>query len=435
MIDKSYAVEICTAFNINTGLSLCFPKTAQDFFKIFAHGDSIIPPYNVSVGYRYVVLGSGRQGTAAAYDLCKQDDTESVIVTDAVGERAENSCERINRLTGRKLANPQSLDVTNRNALISLLQKADVALSAVPYYQNLEIANCAVEARTSLCDLGGNTEIVFRELELEPIAKQNGITIVPDCGMVPGLGTSMCTYAMSLVDEPQEVFLWDGGIPKNPKPPWNYILTFHFEGLVNEYFGTTEFLRDGKIVDVQCFQEYELVDFPEPIGQLEAFTTAGGTSTGPRTFFGKLKTYQNKTLRYKGHYQNWKTLNDAGLLETKPVTINGIEIRPRDFLQQILDPQIRAKAGEEDVCIIRAKCIGKRNEGTVDLFDYYDPQTEFTSMERTTGFHLAIMARYIAQHKIPAGAIPVELAVPGSQIADECRNRGMIITTETRYRS
>jgi lysine 6-dehydrogenase len=117
----------------------------------------------VSVGYRYVVLGSGRQGTAAAYDLCKQDDTESVIVTDAVGERAENSCERINRLTGRKLANPQSLDVTNRNALISLLQKADVALSAVPYYHNLEIANCAVEARTSLCDLGGNTEIVFRD--------------------------------------------------------------------------------------------------------------------------------------------------------------------------------------------------------------------------------------------------------------------------------
>jgi lysine 6-dehydrogenase len=110
-------------------------------------------------------------------------------------------------------------------------------------------------------------------------------------------------------------------------------------------------------------------------------------------------------------------------------------MRPRDFLQQILDAQIRAKAGEEDVCIIRAKCIGKRNEATVDLFDYYDPQTEFTSMERTTGFHLAIMAQYIARHKVPAGAVPVELAVPGSQIADECRKRGMIITTKTHYRS
>ncbi|MCI0612782.1 saccharopine dehydrogenase NADP-binding domain-containing protein, partial [bacterium] len=385
-----------------------------------------------SVSYRYLVLGSGRQGTAAAYDLCKQEDTESVIVADAMDARAENSCNRINRLTARNLAAPQTIDVKNRNSLISLLQKADVAISAVPYYHNLEIANCAVEAKTSLCDLGGNTEIVFRELELDPVAKQKGITIVPDCGMVPGLGTSMCTYAMSLVDEPQEVFLWDGGIPKNPRPPWNYILTFHFEGLVNEYFGTTEFLRDGKIVNVPCFEEYELVDFPEPIGQLEAFTTAGGTSTGPRTFLGRLKTYQNKTLRYKGHYQNWKTFNDTGLLETKPVMIDGSEIRPRDFLQKILEPQIRAKSSEEDVCIIRATCIGKDNQATVDLFDYYDSQTEFTSMERTTGFHIAIMARFIAQHKVPAGVVPVELAVPGSQIAEECRKRGMIVTAETK---
>jgi len=387
------------------------------------------------VGYRYLVLGSGRQGTAAAYDLCKQDDTQSVVVADALRERAENSCNRINRLTSRNLAAPQSIDVKDRDALISALQKADVALSAVPYYHNLEIANCAVEAKTSFCDLGGHTEIVFHELELDSVAKQKGITIVPDCGMVPGLGTSMCTYAMSLVDDPQEVFLWDGGIPKNPKPPWNYILTFHFEGLVNEYFGATEFLREGKIVNVPCFQEYELVDFPEPIGQLEAFTTAGGTSTGPSTFAGKLKTYQNKTLRYKGHYENWKTFNDAGLLETEPVTIHGNKIRPRDFLQHIHEPQIRAKQGEEDVCIIRAKCIGKRNQAVVDLFDYYDPQTEFTSMERTTGFHLAIMARFIAQHKVPSGAVPVELAVPGSQIAEECRKRGMIITTETHHRS
>jgi lysine 6-dehydrogenase len=384
------------------------------------------------VGYRYLVLGSGRQGTAAAYDLCKHQDTESVVVADAMDVRAESSCNRINRLSGRNLAAPHTIDVKNRNSLISLLKKADVAISAVPYYHNLEIANCGVEAKTSLCDLGGNTEIVFRELELDPIAKQKGITIVPDCGMVPGLGTSMCTYAMSLVDEPREVFLWDGGIPKNPKPPWNYILTFHFEGLINEYFGTTEFLRDAKIVNVPCFEEYELVDFPEPIGQLEAFTTAGGTSTGPRTFLGKLKTYQNKTLRYKGHYQNWKTFNDTGLLETKPVMINGSEIRPRDFLQKILEPQIRAKSGEEDVCIIRAKCIGKDNQATVDLFDYYDPQTEFTSMERTTGFHIAIMARFIAQHKVPAGVVPVELAVPGSQIAEECRKRGMIVTAETK---
>jgi lysine 6-dehydrogenase len=237
---------------------------------------------------------------------------------------------------------------------------------------------------------------------------------------------------MSLVETPEEVFLWDGGLPQNPKEPWNYILTFHFEGLVNEYFGTTEFLRDGKLVQVNCFEEYELVDFPSPIGQLEAFTSAGGTSSAPRTFLGKLKTYQNKTLRYKGHFAQWKAFHDAGLLELDPVQLKDASIRPRDLLERILEPKIKAGASEKDVCIIRAKCIGKSGrkkvEKVVDLFDYYDENTGFTSMERTTGWHAAIVASMMAHGEIPNGAIPVELAVPGDRMIRECRNRGMKIT-------
>jgi lysine 6-dehydrogenase len=390
------------------------------------------------VGYKFFVIGAGRQGTAAAYDLAKNPETEKVILADALKHRAEDSCSRINQLVGRSVAVAEQVEIKNAKDLVSFLKQADAAVSAVPYYNNLEIARCAIEAGTSMCDLGGNTELVFRELELDEQAQQRKITIVPDCGMVPGLGTSVCTYAMSLVDQPEEVFLFDGGIPKNPQPPWNYILTFHFEGLINEYSGTTEFLREGKIVSVPCFEEYELVDFPEPIGQLEAFTTAGGTSTAPRTFLGKLKTYQNKTLRYKGHFQQWKTLRDAGLFEEKSVTVGSKEVRPRDVLEAVLNPKIIARPGEEDVCIIRGQCIGlregKRMEAIVDLFDYYDPETKFTSMERTTGFHAAMVAFALAANQIRPGAIPVELAIPGRQIIEGCKQRGMIVTEKiTRY--
>lgn len=383
------------------------------------------------MSYAYAVLGAGRQGTAAAFDLCVNGEAETLIVADAELNRAASACERINRMAARKIASPEQIDVQNKKQLTALLQRVDTIISAVPYYNNLIIAMCAVETKTSMCDLGGNTEIVFRELELDEKAKSQGITIVPDCGMVPGLGTSVCTYAMSLVEEPEEVFLYDGGIPKTPHPPWNYILTFHFEGLINEYSGTTEFLREGKLTNVPCFEEYELIDFPEPIGQLEAFTTAGGTSSAPRTFSGKLKTYLNKTLRYKGHFQQWKTLRDAGLFQEQTVDVRGIKIRPRDLLQAVLEPQILAQSGEEDVCIIRSKCAGmnggKRVEAIVDLFDYYDPATNFTSMERTTGFHAAIMAHAIASKRVPAGSIPVELALPGKTVIDECKKRGMTV--------
>jgi lysine 6-dehydrogenase len=241
---------------------------------------------------------------------------------------------------------------------------------------------------------------------------------------------------MSLMDAPHEVYLWDGGLPQSPVEPWNYILTFHFEGLVNEYFGTTEFLRDGKLLQMPCFQEYETVAFPEPIGELEAFTTAGGTSTAPRTFLGKLEVYQNKTLRYKGHCAQWKAFHDAGLLNDTPVEINGIEIRPRDVLAALLDPKIRAKVAEKDVCIIRALCKGehkgKKTSSTVDLLDYYDDVTGFTAMERTTGWHAAIVAAMMARKEIAPGATPVELAVPGQFMVEQCRARGMTVLSDVR---
>ncbi len=381
----------------------------------------------------YAVLGAGRQGTAAAYDLAKNGDAARVRIADASLEAARRAAERVNRLLGREAATPAQADARDAQAVQRFLAGAAAAVSAVPYYLNVGIARAAIAAGVSLCDLGGNTELVFQELALDVEARRAGISLVPDCGMVPGLGTSVCVAAMELVEQPRDVFLWDGGLPQQPQPPWNYILTFHFEGLINEYFGTTEFLREGRIAHVPCFEEYELVEFPAPIGELEAFTTAGGTSSAPRTFLGKLRTYQNKTLRYKGHYQQWRALRDAGLFETVPVEAHGARVRPRDVLAAVLDPKIRAKPGEKDVCIIRAKAAGesggKPAAAVVDLFDYYDEATGFTAMERTTGWHAAILAIAMARGEIAKGAVPVERAVSGARVLDQCRARGMRVDT------
>ncbi len=131
---------------------------------------------------------------------------------------------------------------------------------------------------------------VRQQLAFDAEARAAGISLMPDCEQVPGLGTSLCAYAMTLLDEPRDIIMYDGGIPRHPQEPWNYILTFNIEGLTNEYFGTTLFLRGGRQIEVRCFEEYELVDFAAPIGKLEAFTTAGGTSTMPWTYANKLRT-------------------------------------------------------------------------------------------------------------------------------------------------
>jgi lysine 6-dehydrogenase len=243
----------------------------------------------------FAVLGAGRQGTAAAYDLAKFGNADLILIGDINLELAQKSAARVNELLNIDSVRARQLDVTQQDDLLEFLDGINTVISAVPYYFNLNITKAAITAKVNMCDLGGNTDIVFQQLEHNAKARAANISIIPDCGQVPGMGTTLCVYAMSLLDKPEEVYMWDGGLPQNPRPPFNYLLTFHIEGLINEYYGTTEFLRDGKIIEIPCFTELEEIDFPPPVGRLEAFTTAGGTSTAPRTFEGKLKTYQNKT--------------------------------------------------------------------------------------------------------------------------------------------
>jgi lysine 6-dehydrogenase len=93
-----------------------------------------------------------------------------------------------------------------------------------------------------------------------------------------------------------------------------------------------------------------------------------------------------------------------------------------------LKPQILARPGEQDLVIIRiiARGLkdGQEQEAIVDLFDYYDETTGFTSIERTTGWHAAIMAGFMARRQTPLGGVPVELAVPGQVFVEEFRKRG-----------
>jgi lysine 6-dehydrogenase len=382
------------------------------------------------MGYRYAVIGSGRQGTAAVYDLARFGDADAIVVADMSLAQAQRAAERVNGLAGRAVARAAAVNVQDEDAVVALLKGTgtQVFISGVPYFFNMGLTRAALRARASMCDFGGNTEQVRQQLAFDEEAKAVGITLIPDCGQVPGLGTSLITYAMSLLDEARDVIMYDGGIPRYPTPPWNYILTFNIEGLTNEYFGTTLFLRDWEQVEMACFQEYELVEFPEPVGRLEAFTTAGGTSTMPWTFEGRLRTLQNKTLRWPGHYAQWKAFNDAGLLGLEPVEVDGQLVVPRHLLHAVLEPQLRARPGDEDLVIVRiiARGLkdGQEREVTVDLFDYYDEATGFTAMERTTGWHAAIMAGFIARGQTPKGGVPVELAVPGQACVEEFRRRG-----------
>jgi lysine 6-dehydrogenase len=275
--------------------------------------------------------------------------------------------------------------------------------------------------------------LVREQLNSDVAAREAGISIIPDCGQVPGMGTTLMVYAMSLLDEPDEVFMWDGGLPLQPRPPFDYLLTFNIEGLTNEYAEPPIFLRNGKPTLVPTMDEMEELEFPPPVGRLEAFTTGGGVSTMPWTFQGKLKTLQNKTVRYPGHFGQLRAFYDLGLWETKPVMVGDQQVVPRELFHALFQPMV-SFADDKDVVVIRIRATGRkqgrRTEVTLDLMDFYDEDTGFTAMERTTGWDAAIVAGMMARGQTPRGAVPVELAVPPSLFVEELAKRGIQVRTK-----
>jgi lysine 6-dehydrogenase len=386
------------------------------------------------MSYVYAVLGGGRQGTAAAYDMAKFGEAKRVLIGDISLEAAQRSAARVNGLLGREIAEAYRVDVTDPDQLLTFLTGVDSFLSAVPYWHNPSITQVAIAAKACMTDLGGNTDLVREQMKLSPQAQAAGIAIMPDCGQVPGMGTSLTMYAMSLLDETDEIMMWDGGNPLHPQPPFNYILTFNIAGLTNEYYGVANFLRDGKLVEVPTFlsEDYETIEFPAPIGKMEAFVAGGGTSTMPWTFEGKLKTLWNKTLRWPGHFVEWQAYMKAGLLETEPIEVNGIKVAPREVLHTLLDPKLRAKPGEPDLVIVRVLAKGRKagraTQVLLDLIDRFDEVTGFTAMERTTGWDGSIKAILNAQGVTPRGVNPAEVAVSGPLYVAELRRRGFRLT-------
>lgn len=391
------------------------------------------------MSYAYAIVGAGRQGLAAAYDLAVFGDASRILFVDRDPACAARAAGTTNRLIGRTVAQGCGGDAADLHHLAAVLTGIDAMLSAAHYEVNLGLTRLAIARRAHMVDLGGHTGVVRQQHALGDEARRAGITVVPDTGMGPGLNISLAAHAMTLVERPREVAIWDGGLPQCPTPPWNYVSTFAMSGLTNEYAGQAYFLRDGRVVEVPCFSDLETIAFAAPVGTLEAFVTSGGLSTAPWTWEGTLDRLENKTLRYPGHCARFAAYGELGLLGLDPIEAGGVRVAPRDVFHALLEPRIGA--GSEivrDICVMRVRARGetdgRAHEAVIELIDRYDESTGFTAMQRLTGWHAAICLGLAVRRQLPPGVVPVE-RVPGALVVSESRKRGWAIEQSAQTKS
>jgi lysine 6-dehydrogenase len=361
---------------------------------------------------KMLVLGGGLQGSACAYNLLHHDDVESVTVADA---RPDPLPPFLAALDGPRLRRA-ALDARDAAAVTALMRGHQAVLCALPYYFNEPMARAALDAGCHFADLGGNTEIVMRQKALDAEARDRELSLVPDCGLAPGMVNVLAAEGIRRLDRAEAVRIYVGGLPQHPEPPLNYQIVYSLEGALDYYTTPSWVLRGGKAVPVEALTEVESLDFALPVGTLEAFHTAGGISTMPFAFEGAVETMEYKTLRYPGHAHIMRAIRDLGLLANTPIEVKGQSVVPRDLFIAAVSPQLTKPEGR-DLVALRVVATGTRagRPATMrfDLLDFHDAESGLSAMMRTTGFSLALTGLMQARRQMRVlGAHTPDEAVP-----------------------
>lgn len=366
-------------------------------------------------------------GRAVAFDLARHSGASEVVLADIDGEAARRSAASI----GARVT-PLRCDVTNTAELQAAIDGSAVVVSAISYSVNEAVTEAALRAGIHMVDLGGNNDVVERQLLKDRAARDRGVAVIPDSGLAPGLINILGASGARQFDSVDEVQLRVGGLPQHPRPPLNYAIVFSVEGLINEYLERATVIREGKVTQIDSMTELEPIEFPPPFGVLEAFTTSGGVSRLPELLRGRVRSLDYKTIRYPGHCEKFKTLLDLGFASSEPVLLGGSVRTAREIFTQLL--RNRLDTGGPDLVLARATVTGIRDGRPArlvyELIDYYDAETGMSAMMRTTAFPTAILAAMLAAGSLSApGVHTPEECVPAEPMIAALAERGITITT------
>ncbi len=393
--------------------------------------------------------GPDSMGDAIAWRLLQEPCI--VYVTDKNPQNIVQTFDKLEQLPRAKNAKLKkiktedgSLDVLRQKTEPPIFFKnADIVISALPADLNPGIAdsvlfvnekNIKKDGKLHYCDLGGVTRISEKMILddgadcLSRRAAACGVSLVPDCGLQPGLGGVLGMYLLSQLDlkEPlKSLKIEVGGLPQNPIAPPFYKKLFSLNGLEEIYFKKALVLRSGKLRKVKGISEesYEILDYGDFLPfictrekKLETAIT-GGLGTLPYFLKKHVLNLEEKTLRWPGHYE---------IIRNIPC-LNFTQVFEKMLAQREKVRQSFGFTGKEpDFVVLRVIAIGKDrwSKKLVKLERALCVLSDenWTSMQKATGFSAAVMAKLVAKGVAAKGGFPPEIALRPELVLSELKN-------------
>ena len=376
-----------------------------------------------------VLGGCGIQGRAALYDLSRNPDVEQVTCADIQPDRIYS----FHFLDTTKIQSI-GLDADDPNALASIMDnKFDIVLDFLPPQYIRTVAEAAIKSGVNLV----NTNYAYDILDLDDAAKEKGISIIPECGLDPGIDLILYNHSLKYFDKVFKLNSYCGGIPEKAAcdNPLKYKISWNMNAVLKSQIRDAALIADSEHVYIPAKDQHDnafihSIEFPG-LGTLEAIPN------GNAVYYANLLKIDNNlsetgryTLRWPGWCSFWNPLKKLGFLSDEP--INGIseKVSPLEMVAKLLEPRLQYDDSEKDLCVMVNKVEGVRKGKhqilTCFLLIERDLVTGLMAMSMGVGYPACIAAEMIVKGDITKkGVLSPAIDVPCDVFMDQLNKRGI----------
>ncbi len=377
------------------------------------------------------LLGLGMQGRAALHDLVAAPEVAHIWVADVDSEALHAHLASLDTSRVQGVV----LDSSDFQALVALLERAQVAVELLPARFHETVARAAIAAGTHLVN-ASHASPGLRSLG--PAAQAADVAILPESGLDPGLDLVLARLAVQELDTVEAFYSYGAGIPE-PRAadnPLKYKISWTFRGVLSAYTRDARVIREGRPVTIPgtalFAPEHVHTLTVEGLGTLEAYPNGDVVHYLESLGLTGVREAARYTARWPGHAAFWRPLVALGFLADDPVQVGEATVRPRDFLEALLAPQLQYGPQERDVAFLRVEARGLRagrpHRVIYELVDFRDLHTGLLAMQRTVGFTASIVARMLLEGQIRArGVLSPARDIPPEHLLAELGRRGIQI--------
>ena len=334
------------------------------------------------------IVGAGRIGTAIYSFLVGQASGYNISIADIDSHHKHWS---INESHFFEIETPISY-ATQFNKFV---KDKTLIINALPFTQNINLYQACLEYNVPYFDLSEDDALdkwIDNRNYITPTRTGLPFTM-PHCGLAPGMSTVVANHLIKDFSDLHEVKIRVGALSQDATNKLKYHSSWSGDGLVNEYRGKCQVVRNGAYDEVDALSGYEtlMIDGKD----YEAFYTAGGIGTFAKTLADRNIACVNvdyKTLRRVGHHQYVDFLfNDLKL--------------PQHELTRIFKEHIPTT--KKDVVILYVNACGyddtQYNERT--YLKVFKPEVingrYLTAIEYTTAIGMLAMVELYLKEKLP----------------------------------